>query len=80
MNNTPVLAKITWHDAHSVSSGWMKSTEIDTEPCVVITVGWMIENIKANHIVLAQSYIPSEGDIDHVMAIPVSMVVKTELL
>lgn len=72
--------KVTWHDAHAVSAGWMKTAEIDKDPCVVVSVGWLIEDIKANHVVVAQSFIPSEGDIDHVLAIPENMVVKVEVL
>jgi hypothetical protein len=74
--NTMVL--LVWHDAHSVSTGWMPTTEIEQEPAVVHSVGWLLPDAKPNHIVIAQSYI--EDSADHILAIPLKMVEQIKIL
>jgi hypothetical protein len=74
--NTMVL--LIWHDAHSVSTGWMPTTEIEQEPAVVHSVGWLLPDAKPNHIVIAQSYI--EDSADHILAIPLKMVEQIKIL
>jgi hypothetical protein len=74
------LVQVTWHDAHSISGdGWVCLAEMEKGPCVVETVGWLIEEANPKHIVIAQSYNDSEL-YDNIIAIPVAMVVKTRIL
>ena len=73
----PVI--IDWHDAHAYSEHWTTLEEIDEEPCLVRTAGWLLPDAKPGHVVIAQSYSSLEG-IDCVLCIPVAMVVKTQLL
>ena len=70
---------IEWHDAHAYSEHWISIEEVEEEPCLVKTVGWLLPDAKPGHVVVAQSYSSYEG-IDCVLCIPVAMVVKTQLL
>ena len=63
---------VRWHDAHSVAPSWISLDDINDEPAVVESVGWLVPNCIENHIVLAQSLLDDEGD--HILAIPVGMV------
>jgi hypothetical protein len=73
--------RVVWHDAHSESgSSWVARAEIDREPCVVETVGWLIPDAKSEHLVIAQSWIPSDDHLDGVLSIPVGMVQAVHLL
>ena len=74
----PVI--ITWEDAHVVYPGWSNLGEIDPEPCIVHTIGWLIPDIKKGHTVVVQSLGNStEVTSDHVdsgLAIPNDMIVE----
>jgi len=63
---------VLWHDAHSIESSWVSLDEIENQPAVVESVGWLIPHCVENHIVIAQSLLDDEGD--HILAIPVGMV------
>lgn len=73
------LVCVIWHDAHSCGSSWQAVDQIEPDPCVVTTVGILLTDVKDRHIVLAQSA-TSDGDVDHVIAIPVAMVVSMQVL
>lgn len=79
---TNQLVKITWHDAHSTGSTWQGVSEIDENPCVVVSVGHLLDVPKSGHIVIAQSLIPDpdEASVDHVLAIPTKMIVRIDRL
>ena len=72
------LVWVVWHDAHAVGDTWM-NLPISNEPCVVKSCGWLLRDAKPNHIVLAQSY-NDDDDYDHLLAIPVGMVVDLQLV
>lgn len=74
---TPV--RITWHDAFADVEGWMESSDIDAEPCVVQSVGFLIPDAKPGHVTLAQS-MNSHDDFDSVLHVPVGMVVNVLIL
>ena len=63
---------VKWHDAYSVSPSWVALADIVDEPAVVESVGWLVPDAIADHIVVAQSVLNDEGD--HILAIPVGMV------
>lgn len=71
-----------WRDAHAVTDTWTAIEELDDEPCIVHSIGFLLRDVKPGHIVLAQSMIDGEeyGDVDHVLAIPSAMVVRIESL
>lgn len=73
------IVRVTWHDAFADTRSWIEVDEIDNEPCVTVSVGFLIPEAKAGHITLAQS-LNSEDTIDSVLFIPQAMIVKTELL
>ena len=72
------MVLLVWHDAHSVSTGWMPTTEIEQDPAVVHSVVWLLPDAKPNHIVIAQSYIDDSAD--HILAIPLKMVEQVKIL
>jgi len=72
------LVKITWLDAHAVTTGWEAVAELDDEPCVVESVGFLIPDVKRGHITIAQSWIASSEDVDHVLSVPAKMVTRLE--
>lgn len=66
---------VTWHDAHCDNNTWTAIDDIDTDPCVVRTVGYLLVDRKPNHVVIAQSFIDiDEPDVDAVLSIPLGMV------
>ena len=72
---------VTWHDAHSGSESWIPITSLDTEPAVVSTVGFLLatsDGGKPDHVTIYQSR--NEDNIDHVLHIPVKMVVGIKVL
>lgn len=66
------LVRVRWHDAHSCGDGWQAIEEIDAEPYVVDSIGYVIVGAKPGHIVLAAS--ASDDAVDHVLAVPLGMV------
>ena len=69
---------VVWHDAHSVASTWIDVADIDVEPAVVESVGFLLADAKPKHIVLAQSLTGDECD--HILAVPVEMVRSMKVL
>lgn len=68
---------VTWHDAFSEFESWTAVSDIDDEPCIVRTVGFLLPGVKADHVVVAQSFYVNgddEYEVDSVLAIPVGMV------
>lgn len=72
------IVLIVWHDAHSVASTWIDVGDIDSEPAVVESVGFLLADAKPKHIVLAQSLTDNDGD--HILAVPVEMVRSMKVL
>lgn len=78
VNRSKVL--VVWHDAHSGDDGWHTAGEIDSEPCVVESVGWLLPDAKAGHVVVVQSVLTHDESIDGVLCVPVGMVVSVQIL
>lgn len=75
------LIQVTWHDAHAVSETWTSRDDLDNEPCIVTSIGYLIAGVKVNHVVISQSIIMDESNqIDHVLAIPNGMVKRIDRL
>lgn len=78
------VIEVIWHDAHSegVSGGtWFDPAEIKDQPYEVRSVGIHIPDVKSDHVTLAQSVSNTDGLMDSVIHIPVSMIkVQKELL
>lgn len=77
MTYRPVL--VVWHDAFSDVSGWSEVVDMDDEPCVVESVGYLVPDAKNGHVVVAQS-VNSNGQMDSVLCVPVAMVQRVVLL
>ena len=72
---------VTWHDAHSGSESWVNIKDLDLDPAVVQTVGFLLatsDGGKPDHVTIYQSR--NEDNIDHVLHIPVKMVVGIKVL
>jgi hypothetical protein len=72
---------VTWHDAHSGSESWVNIKDLDLDPAVVQTVGFLLASSdggKPDHLTIYQSR--NEDNIDHVLHIPVKMVVSIKVL
>jgi hypothetical protein len=72
---------VTWHDAHSGSESWVNIKDLDLDPAVVQTVGFLLSTSdggKQDHVTIYQSR--NEDNIDHVLHIPVKMVVGIKVL
>ena len=67
------VVEVIWHDAHADTTSWIDMSDIDSDPCVVTSIGILLPNAKPDHIVLAQSQ-NSFDQIDCVLSIPVGMV------
>jgi hypothetical protein len=68
---------VVWLDAHADrAGGWVQPADIDVLPYTVITVGWLLNECKPDHISLAQS-IGDDGALDHIIHIPAGMVIET---
>jgi len=72
------IIMVTWHDAHSIGDTWM-AMPVESEPCIVQSIGWLIPDAKPDYVVLAQSY-TNEDMYDHLLAIPVGMIKDTKLI
>ena len=72
---------VTWHDAHSGAESWINIKELDSDPAVVESVGFLLNEDnggKPHHLTLFQSWM--EDSVDHVLHIPVGMVQKIKVL
>ena len=73
------LVIVEWHDAHAASVGWCDADEIDDEPCVVRTVGYLIPDAKRGHVTVAQS-IADDDELYGVFCVPAGMVRSVQVL
>lgn len=73
MKPYPVL--IEWADStHWEPGKWCDIDELDTSPCDVVTVGWLVEKDKT--CVTVASSITEAGDVTGLFVVPVGMVKK----
>jgi len=72
------LVCVTWHDAHA-DSRWIEVTEIDNEPYLVTSIGYIVTKAKKGHVSLAQSF-GADGFVDSVLHIPRGMVVSSTII
>lgn len=75
------MIRVTWHDAHAVTETWTNQNEIDNDPCIVVTVGHLLKQVKSGHVLVAQSVIVGDDPaVDNVIAIPFGMIKRIEKL
>ena len=73
------IVLIVWHDAHADTNTWIEKSDIDTNPCVVVSCGILLPETKPDHIVLSQS-LNSYEQYDCVLSVPVAMVQSMRVL
>jgi hypothetical protein len=56
----------------------MPTADIEPDPAVIHSLGWLLPDAKPNHIVIAQSYVDESSD--HILAIPLKMVEQIKIL
>ena len=72
------IARVTWHDAHSLDNNeWHSIEDIDDSPCVCVSIGIILR--RKRHLVLMQTCTVEQGA-DNVLLIPWGMVRKVEKL
>ena len=70
------MVVLTWHDAHSATDTWTPITDIGSDPCLVVSCGFLLpisDGGKEGHITIFQSKTDAD-DVDGVLCIPVAMV------
>lgn len=70
---------VTWTDASADLNRWSDPPEMDDEPRVVTTCGFLAMTGE-HHLHIAQSHDPDSGSIDSTLKIPHDMVVKITYL
>ena len=73
---THPLVIVTWMDAHAATETWTPIDEVNQDPCMVVSCGFLLaaeEGGKPDHITIYQSKTDSD-DVDGVLCIPVAMV------
>lgn len=49
----PVI--VTWMDAHDDAHNWTPIDQLDTEPRLIQTCGWLLDDVTPDHLTIAQS-------------------------
>jgi hypothetical protein len=73
---THPVVMVTWMDAHAATSTWTPIDDIDQDPCIVTSCGFMLsveQGGKPDHVTIYQSKTDSD-DVDGVLCVPVAMV------
>lgn len=74
------MVRVTWHDAHAATETWTHSIDIESDPCIVVSIGFLLPQRKPHHVLIAQSLIVETAHVDHVIAIPVGMIKRIDRL
>lgn len=65
---------VVWRDAHAGFAGsWATVEDLDPEPCLVRSSGFLLEDVKPGHITIAQSILEKDF-IDNILHVPQEMV------
>ena len=77
-----IPVRVEWHDAHVGSDGWVSREDLEQDPYIVVSCGFLIDEAhggKPEHLTIAMSW--SLDDMLHsVSHIPTQMVRKIEML
>ena len=72
------LAIVKWHDAHQDGDSWTAPEDIDPNPAVVVSLGFMLDEVKPGHTTLAQSHV--HGHYGPLLHVPSAMVREITIL
>lgn len=70
-----MLAIVLWRDAHADGGSWLCVSDIEDAPYLVESVGFVLDGVKSGHLSICQSLGDDDGVVDHVLHIPMEMVV-----
>lgn len=73
------FVEVVWHDAHAYRERWLEPEDIDREPLVVCTAGYLIPEAKPDHVTIVQS-VNGEGSLDGIISVPCSMVQEVRVI
>lgn len=73
------VAMVEWRDAYSYNEQWKAVDEIDQEPIIVQSVGFLMPDAKEGYVVIAQSD-DGEGELDGFLFIPSGMVISLQVV
>lgn len=73
------VAMVEWRDAYSYNEQWKAVDEIDQEPIIVQSVGFLMPEAKEGYVVIAQSD-DGEGELDGFLFIPSGMVIRIQVV
>lgn len=66
------IVEVLWRDCHALTDGWTLLSDIDTHERVIRSVGFVLEDVKPDHLVLIQSI--DDGHVDNAIAIPSAVI------
>lgn len=71
------FVEVQWHDAHSTNrwKSWTEADEQHDDPCLCVTVGFLVKKDKKN-VSVAASIGPDAGTYGGIWTIPTPMVKK----
>lgn len=73
------VAMVEWRDAYSYNEQWKAVDEIDQEPIIVQSVGFLMPDAKEGYVVIAQSD-DGEGELDGFLFVPSGMVIRLQVV
>jgi len=72
------LAFVVWHDAHADGDAWIAEEDVDPDPAVVVSLGFILDQAKPGHLTLAQSHV--HGHWGTLLHVPLSMVREVAII
>lgn len=72
------IVLVEWADAYEVSD-WTNPDELDQEPVIVQSIGFLLPEYKENYVVICQSD-DGQGELDNYLFIPAGMVIKLHVV
>lgn len=72
------MVEVRWRDCHALTDGWTCLSELDVHDRIIVSVGFLVDDAKIDHLVLVQSV--DEENVDNAIAIPMAVVVSVRSL
>lgn len=73
------VVAVEWRDAYSYTEEWATVEEIDKEPVIVQSIGFLLADAKDGYVVIAQSD-DGQGQLDGFLFIPCGMVLNLRVV
>ena len=75
----PPRVEVEWTDAQGGPVHWHTTDELDGEPLVCRTRGWLVEHDKPGYLTIAQT-VTSNGTLDNTIHIPHAMIRRSSVV